>query len=99
IQTARGEVAVEDLRESDRVMTISGAWREVTWIGHRHVDLRRHPEPDLVMPIRVAPHTFGPGMPKRPLLLSPDHAVFVDDALIPIRCLVNFRTVAPERCD
>ena len=33
-------------------------------------------------------------MPTRDLLLSPDHAVFVDDVLIPIRYLVNDTTVA-----
>ena len=33
-------------------------------------------------------------MPKRALLLSPDHAVFVEDVLIPIRHLVNGTTVA-----
>ena len=46
------------------------------------------------MPIRIAPHAFGDARPKRPLMLSPDHAVFVDGVLIPIRFLLNDETIA-----
>jgi len=41
------------------------------------------------MPVRVAAGAFGDGLPARPLWLSPDHAVFIDEALIPIRYLLN----------
>src|ERR1700723_3024607 len=40
-----------------------------------------------------------PGRPRRDLWLSQEHAVFVDDVLIPIRCLINgdsIRVVARE---
>ena len=30
------------------------------------------------------------------MLLSPDHAVFVDGVLIPVRCLVNGQTIVQE---
>ena len=46
-----------------------------------------------MQPVRVAAHAFGPGHPKRDLVLSPDHAVFVEDVLIPIRHLVNGSTI------
>jgi hypothetical protein len=46
-----------------------------------------------VWPVRVAAGAFGPARPTRDLYLSPDHAVFVEDVLIPIRCLVNGDTV------
>ena len=32
---------------------------------------------------------FGPGQPARDLRLSPDHAVFAEDELIPVRYLIN----------
>jgi hypothetical protein len=32
---------------------------------------------------------FGDGLPHRDLFLSPDHAVFMNGVLIPIKCLVN----------
>jgi hypothetical protein len=51
------------------------------------------------LPIRIVAHAFGPGRPARELVLSPDHAVFVDDVLIPIRHLVNGSTVARIECD
>jgi hypothetical protein len=56
----------------------------------------RHPRPHDVLPIRVRAHAFGPGRPARDLRLSPDHAVYVEGGLIPVRYLVNGRTVARE---
>jgi Hint domain len=94
ILTPRGEIAVEHLREGDLVRTVSGRQQPIRWVGHRHVDFRHHPNRQRILPVRVAAHAFGPGMPKRALLLSPDHAVFVEDVLIPIRHLVNGTTVA-----
>ncbi len=41
----------------------------------------------------VAAHAFGPGLPYRELDLSPDHSVFAEGVLIPIRELVNGTTV------
>ena len=98
ILTPRGEIAIERLREGDAVVTVSGTARPIRWIGHRRVDLRRHPDKQRVMPIRIAPHAFGEGRPTRALILSPDHAVFVDNVLIPIKYLVDGVSVAPVRC-
>lgn len=94
IRAPRGEVAIEDLRVGDRVRTISGQAQPIEWIGRRRVDCRRHAALDRVRPIRIAPHAFGENRPKRVLLLSPDHSVFVEDVLIPIKFLVNGSTVA-----
>jgi hypothetical protein len=49
-----------------------------------------------VLPVRVCAHAFGPGRPHTDLLLSPDHAVFVDGVLIPVRTLVNGATIARQ---
>ena len=94
ILTPRGEIAIERLRAGDLVQTISGRAQPIDWIGHRRVDFRRHPNRDRVLPVRIAAHAFGPDRPRRELLLSPDHAVFVEDVLIPIRHLINGTTVA-----
>ena len=99
IATPHGGVAVELLREGGTVLTASGGRQKIRWIGHRRVDCRRHPDPTRVLPIRIAPHAFGEGRPRRPLLLSPDHAVFVEDVLIPIRFLLNASTVARIELD
>ena len=58
---------------------------------------RRHPRPHDVRPVRIAAHAFGLGRPRRDLRLSPDHAVFVDGVLIPVRYLLNGATVRAGR--
>jgi plastocyanin len=93
IATPRGAVAVERLREGDTVLTVSGKPQRIQWIGCRTLDCNRHISPERVKPIRIAPHAFGENRPRRALLLSPDHSVFVDDVLIPIKHLVNDTTV------
>lgn len=100
VLTARGEVAVEDLREGDCVPTALGRiWRRVRWVGRRQVNIARHPRPWDVQPIRVYAHAFGQGMPRTDILLSPDHAVYVGAVLIPVRYLVNGATVVREAMD
>jgi hypothetical protein len=90
ITTERGAIAVESLQVGDRVRTVpQGRFEPVIWIGHRRVDCRRHPDPRQVRPVRIAAHSFGRGLPKRDLYLSPDHAVFVNGVLIPVKYLIN----------
>jgi hypothetical protein len=100
ILTEHGEVPVEALSVGDRVMTLlENRLVTVRWIGHRHVDCRRHPRPQDVWPVRVHAHAFGRGLPHRGLVLSPDHAVYVDGVLIPVRYLVNGATVEQQPAD
>ncbi|MDE2333447.1 MAG: Hint domain-containing protein [Rhodospirillales bacterium] len=99
ITVARGEVAVEDLLVGDAVPTVSGRLARVSWIGHRRTDLRRHPSPGDVMPVRVRAGALGNGAPVRDLVLSPDHAVLVDGCLVPIRHLVNNVSIVQETRD
>ena len=93
-----GELAIEDLRPGDLVVTELGRTQPIRWIGRRHVDFRHHPNRQRVLPVRVAANAFGPCKPARDLLLSPDHALFIDDVLIPVRHLVNGSTVAQIAC-
>ncbi len=71
----------------------------VHWIGHRRVDCRQHPKPRTVWPVRIAAEAFGPGRPARDLLLSPDHALFVDGVLIPVKHLINGTSVVQVPVD
>lgn len=96
IATPRGEIPVECLTTDDLVRTHSGRAAPVVWIGHRHIDCRRHPQPARVSPIRIRRGAFGRDRPLRDLRLSPDHAVFAGGALIPIRHLVNGATIVQE---
>ena len=99
IATEFGEARVEELRTGDRVRCLMQGAAQIVWIGRRRIDVRRHPDPSRVWPVRVRNGAFGDGMPGRDLFLSPDHAVFVDDVLIPIRCLVNGGTIAQVPMD
>ena len=89
IRTDRGNVPVEHLVIGDHVVTLSGSPRPIRWVGHRTLDLTRHPEPRSVQPIAIRPHAFGQDTPARDLFLSPEHAVLLDGVLVPIRLLVN----------
>jgi len=70
--------------------------RPVKWIGRRRIDLMAHPRPETVAPVRVRRGAFADGVPHRDLLLSPDHAVFVDGKLICARQLINGTTIRQE---
>jgi T5SS/PEP-CTERM-associated repeat protein len=101
ISTERGEVAVEDLREGDRVQVALGgrAAEPAVWIGHRTVDCTRHPKPHQVWPVRIAAGAFGACKPSRELWLSPDHAVYIDDVLIPVKHLINGSSIVQVPMD
>jgi hypothetical protein len=99
LRTPDGWRAVESLAVGDAVLTLRGAARPVRWIGQRAIDARRHPQLEGLRPVRVRAHAFGPGRPVRDLLLSPDHAVFTDGVLIPVRALVNGRSILHTRID
>jgi hypothetical protein len=99
IHSDHGEVPVEALHERDRVVLARGRTAPVIWLGHRHVDCRRHSKPHEVWPVRVAVDAFGAKQPRRDLWLSPDHAVFTNGVLIPIRYLVNGATIVQEPAD
>ena len=99
ITTEAGECPVEHLQIGTTVRTNSGKSAAVRWLGHRRLDSRRHPNPEEIWPIRILAHAFAPGQPARDLLLSPDHAVFVGGNLIPIRHLINARTIRQQPQD
>lgn len=97
LQTDRGAVAVEALRVGDRVPAhFAGGMADIIWIGHRTLNVARHPRPWDVAPVRIRAGAFGSGVPHRDLMLSPDHAVLVGAALVPIRYLLNGATIVQE---
>jgi autotransporter passenger strand-loop-strand repeat protein len=98
ILTERGEVVVETLAVGDTVITASGGRRPIIWIGHRGLDLGRHPDPAAVSPVRIRAGAFGESRPMRDLWLSPRHSVAIDGVLMPIIDLVNGSTVVQVMC-
>jgi hypothetical protein len=99
VLTATGERMVESLLQGDIVLTLADGelqTRPVKWIGRRRIDLTAHPRPETVAPIRIQRGAFADNTPHTDLLVSPDHAVFVDGKLICARQLVNGTTIVQE---
>jgi hypothetical protein len=99
VATSAGERAVEDLQIGDEVVTLSGT-KAIKWVGYnRYTKDADRPWQAAVMPIRVARSAIADQVPHRDLYLSPEHRVFVNDVLIPVKCLVNGTTIAPAAPD
>jgi autotransporter-associated beta strand protein len=96
ITSEHGDVAVEDLRVGDLLMTVDGSAKPVVWIGRSTVKAR-FADPVRSYPIRIKAGALGENVPSRDLLLSPDHALLVEDVLIHAGALVNGTSISRER--
>jgi Ca2+-binding RTX toxin-like protein len=96
ITTQHGEVAVERLRPGDAVLTATGEAAPVLWVGRRHVVLAGRADAAEQAPVRIRAGALGAGLPRRDLLVSPDHCLFLHGALVPARLLVNGASIVAE---
>jgi ELWxxDGT repeat protein len=96
IRTPAGEVTVETLRRRDLVVVTDGRVVPITWIGRQTVSTR-FGDPLRVLPIRIRAGALATNVPSRDLLVTPDHAVLVDDVLIQAGALVNGTSIVRER--
>ncbi|WP_422048910.1 Hint domain-containing protein [Shimia sp.] len=81
IATSEGEVAIETLSVGDKVMTKDNGAQPIRWIGNRHIsaeELEKHPN---LKPVRISAGALGPDMPKRDLVVSPQHRIFVSSKI------------------
>jgi hypothetical protein len=92
ILTELGEQPVEDLKIGDLVATRTGL-RPIKWIGTRAYDPRFIRGQKSVLPIVVSAGALAHGVPARDLWVSPEHALYIDSALVPARLLVNGMTI------
>jgi hypothetical protein len=95
IRTPAGDVAVESLQQGDAVTVTDGRTAAIRWIGRRTVNTR-FADALTAMPIRIKAGALGEAAPSRDLLVSPDHALLVDDVLIHAGALVNDVSIVRE---
>src|SRR5262249_61203468 len=97
ILTRDGLRDIVELRVGDQVVTLSGATRQIKWIG-RNTFTRRADEtwPVEVLPVKVARFALGTRTPFADLYLTAGHAVYLDGMLIEIGALINGRTVVRD---
>ncbi len=99
ILTVQGDKLIEDIAKDDMVITLVAdkhVPQPVKWVGQRRINIAAHPRPETVAPIRIQHHAVASNVPQRDLLVSPDHAIFIDDKLICARQLVNGTTIRQE---
>ena len=96
IAAEQGSVAVEKLKVGDKVLTVTGKYETIKWVGHRRVNCNKHSRPTEAWPVKVSKDAFGAGMPNQDLYLSPAHSVYVYGHLVPIIHLVNDVTIVQE---
>jgi hypothetical protein len=97
IMTPDGETPVEALRPGDSVSLWEGGTAPVMFVGVRTVDLAHMQRPELLRPVRIPAGALEDDVPNRDLLLSPDHALYLNGLLVPARDLVDGLTIRPER--
>lgn len=93
--TPIGEVAVETLKRGDLVLTSDGQMKPVSWLGVQTISTR-FADKIRVWPIRIRAGALAENVPSRDLLLSPDHAVLIQGALIQAGALVNGASIVCE---
>jgi Hint domain-containing protein len=91
ILTAAGEIAVEALRVGDRVITISGTEKPITWIGRGTRSVTK--AGSSARPVIVRRDALGDGVPSRDLRLTRGHSLYLDGMLVPVDYLANGRSI------
>jgi hypothetical protein len=96
ILTPVGQVPVESLKMGDLLVTRFGGIRPIKWIGRQTYDVRALRENQSKCPVRIRAGALADGMPSRDLLVSPGHAILVENILVLASSLANGVTILHE---
>lgn len=77
IATPRGEIAVEDLRAGDRVLTRDNGMQAIAWVGHKPVGLAEMTATPSLCPVRIAAGALGHGLPESDMVVSGEHRLLI----------------------
>jgi hypothetical protein len=92
IATPTGELPVEQLTAGDVVLTHAGKPSPIVWIGIGRIRSRRGRR-SASTPVIVRRGALGDNVPRRDLHVTKGHALYLDDALIPVEFLINHRSI------
>ena len=85
---------MQELQIGDEVQTLAGR-KTIKWIGYNKFTKEEgRAWQDNVMPVHVARFAIDDHTPYRDLYLSPGHCVFFNEALIPVKYLINEASIA-----
>ncbi len=104
IATPRGEIAIEDLRVGDRLITRDNGLQEIRWIGRKSLDWKTLAVNQHLRPVLIRQGSLGHDLPERDMLVSPNHRMLVanertalyfdeHEVLVSAKHLVNHRDV------
>ena len=104
IRTPSGELPVETLLIGEEIITLhrdaDGSETEVAkpikWIGRRGYSTRFLARDSAVTPVLIRTGALGEGLPRQDLRVSPEHAMLLDNILIPAVDLVDGRSIVRE---
>ncbi|MCG6901560.1 MAG: Hint domain-containing protein, partial [Rhodobacter sp.] len=77
IATPRGEVAVQDLKVGDRVITRDDGVQDIHWIGHKKVSAGELVADPKLRPVLIRKGALGNGLPERDMMVSPNHRMLI----------------------
>lgn len=81
IKTCEGEIAVEDLKVGDKVLTLDDGYQPIRWIGMRKLSAQDLTENPKLRPIRIRAGALGNDMPTQDLTVSPQHRVLANSKI------------------
>lgn len=105
IDTPDGPRPVEDLRRGDLVTTLDDGAQQVAWVRSAEVELDA--EHLSRLPVRIAAGALGQDVPRRDLVVSPQHRILVggrilsdafrEEMLVPAKALTKLRGIRHMR--
>ncbi len=77
ILTPSGEIAVENLKVGDKVVTRDNGLQTIRWVGKKQLsgrDLLSRPK---LRPVMIRAGSLGPNLPERDMMVSPNHRMLL----------------------
>lgn len=103
LRTPEGDKPVETLQYGDSICAYdwrNKKWetRDIVWAGQNTTQIRPElPDDEAGYPVRILKDALADGVPYQDLLVTAEHALFFENMFVPVRMLVNGRTIYFDR--